>query len=355
MRYSRGLLYSPETRKLELLTTPLSRLDISLDEGPLGKAIAVARDDLHRVGLRRLTLNFYLSTGYGTVEGTTNIALGFYDTNRYLRELHREYRRWLYSPQDILATVRHELGHAFCYAYKLYRRKDFRETFNVRGHFFRSYPLTNRYVIRANPYSRDFVNPMGDHYAQKHPDDDFAETFAVWLSPRRTWKRKYRRFPGAMKKLRFVDRVVAELRRSPPEIENDPDLLDEQVEDQTITVAQFLKARTTRYRRLATGYVDPDLRRMFRRASARTRNSSTFVPAAQFIRANRPLIINRVGAWIRVDPMAIRDLVEKCHDRARDLDLVLKGQDEEGHLLAFTSYIAARCQYYAIYGRYFPR
>jgi hypothetical protein len=53
--------------------------------------------------------------------------------------------------------------------------------------------------------------------------------------------------------------------------------------------------------------------------------------------------------------VAIRDLVEKCLDRARELDLVLKGQDEEGHLLAFTSYVAARCQYYAIYGRYFPR
>ncbi len=42
--------------------------------------------------------------------------------------------------------------------YKLYRRDDFREIFNVKGNYFLTYPVTERYIERANPWSRDFVN-----------------------------------------------------------------------------------------------------------------------------------------------------------------------------------------------------
>jgi hypothetical protein len=347
VRTSRKLLFSPETEKLELLLTPLSRLGLTVQDGAAGEALAITREDLRRVGLRHLNPAFYLSTGYGTVEGTTNIAIGFYDAHPLIRELHKEYRKWLYSPEEIVATLRHEVGHAFCYAYKLYRRKDFRETFNVRGHFFRTYPVTNRYVERANPWSRDFVNPMGDHYAQKHPDDDFAETFCVWLTPRRNWRREYRLYPGALVKLAFVERVVRELRRTEPEIEQDDTLLDEPITEKQTILADFLHARTSHYRRLATGYVDTDLRKLFHKKSSRPSPIRHWIPAEDFLHELQPLITSRSALCAKGEPLVVKDFMEKCIARAHSLSLGLYREERERKTLDLSILVSIRCTLYA--------
>jgi hypothetical protein len=267
--------------------------------------------------------------------------------------LHKEYRKWLYSPDEIVATLRHEIGHAFCYAYKLYRRKDFRETFNVHGHFFRTYPVTNRYVERANPWSRDYVNPMGDHYAQKHPDDDFAETFCVWLTPRSNWRREYRHYPGALVKLNYVDRVIRELRRTAPEIEQDPTLLDQPLSTFSITLAEFLHAHTSHYRRLATGYVDTDLRKLFHKLPARSRPDRNWIPAANFFAEMQPILIPRIMRWIRVDPFTIKDLIEKSSHRASALSLGFFREERDKKVLELTSLLSLRCSLYATKGSYY--
>jgi hypothetical protein len=356
MRRTRQLLHSPETVKLEVLTTPINRLGLTIGGAYFAEAIAVAREDMKRARIRKVEPSFYLSTGYGTLAGTTTIALGFCDASETLRELNKEFRGWLYSHDDVLATVRHEIGHAFCYAYKLYRRRDFRSVFRVQGNFFLTYPVTDRYVNRANPWSRDFVNPSGDHYAQKHPDDDFAETFMVWITPRSGWRRAYRKYPGALKKLDYVDFIVRELGREEPLIENGPVVLDEPIEKLTQTVAQFFKARTTKYRRRATGFVDPDLHSLFRRRPA-SRNGHTpagnYVHAANFLRDNKRAITSRVSRWIGVEERVTRDLIEKCAERAAALDLWVRKDDREKKLIDLTSYISMRCGLYTVYDRYF--
>jgi hypothetical protein len=133
MRRSRALLFSTDTQKLELLLTPLNKLGLSLDACTLKEAVRLVRTDMKRVGLNKLQPHFYLSTGYGTVAGTTSIALGFYDCSPLLNDLNAEYRGFRYSFEDIVNILRHEVGHAFSYAYKLYRRRGFREMFNVKG------------------------------------------------------------------------------------------------------------------------------------------------------------------------------------------------------------------------------
>jgi hypothetical protein len=353
VRHSRRLLFGPKTVKLELLLTPLSHLPISVNDGPVGDAIDTLRGDLKRLKLERIQPNFYLSTGYGTVEGTTNIAIGFYDTHPLVRELHKEFRRWSYSPEEILATLRHEIGHAFCYAYKIYRRKDFRETFNVRGHFFHTYPVTDRYVERANPWSRDYVNPSGDHYAQKHPDDDFAETFSVWFTSRRNWRKKYRRFPGALKKLRYVDALVRELRRRDPELQNDPAMLDEPISENSMTLAEFLKANIQRYRLKATGFLDGDLRRLFHKTPSRSKMQQNYLPADAYLKENRPFLMHRVIASTKADPLVVKDLLDKCQHRAKDLRLALHKREREIKLIELAAYISHRCTLYQATGSYF--
>lgn len=192
----------------EVLKTPVNRLGLNLR----GSAVESCIDNFHeeldsfRIRLRPV---YYLSDGYGTCEGTANIGLAFWDVHETLKRIAHRFLGEYNTRADIMMLLRHEMGHAFCYSHKLYRRKEFRERFRVRGHFFNTYPSHDRF--KKNPWSHDHVNPCGDHYAQKHPDDDFAETFATLLDPRVNWKRRYKHRKGALEKLYYVESLVDEL------------------------------------------------------------------------------------------------------------------------------------------------
>ena len=108
MRRSREMLFNVDTQKLELLLTPLNRLGLSLEESALAEPVRLGMADLRRAGIRLLEPYFYLSTGYGTVAGTTSIALGFYDCHPVLKLLNRETRGFEYSFEDQVDLVRHE-------------------------------------------------------------------------------------------------------------------------------------------------------------------------------------------------------------------------------------------------------
>jgi len=351
MRRSRDLLFNTDTQKLELLLTPLNRLGLCIEGSALEEPLRLGMADLRRAGIKKLEPYFYLSTGYGTVAGTTSIALGFYDSHPVLQALNRETRGFEYSFEDRVDLIRHELGHAFSYAYKLYRRKDFREIFNVRGNYFHTYPATNRYVERANPWSRDFVNPSGDHYAQKHPDDDFAETFSVWLRPRYNWRRTYRLYPGALRKLEFVDFIVREVRRDEPAIDQSPYLF-EPLEEFTLTVRQFFKVGSTLpYRQKATGYIDSDLLELFWQSPSPrdlARRRRDYVLADNFIRKHKRDVVAQVSRWTGADEQVVKDFLDKCSARARALDLWVRKDQREKQLVEFTSYVSYHCALYAL-------
>jgi hypothetical protein len=243
------------------------------------------------------------------------------------------------------------LGHAFAYAYKLYRRRDFREMFNVRGNYFNTYPLDDRYRYRANPWSRDFVNPNGDYYAQKHPDDDFAETFGVWLQPNYKWRAVYRRYPGALRKLEYVQAVVDELRRTDPLIDQAP-CPYEPLHEFNVSLAQFFRLRSTRaYRARATGYLDPDLLVIFSRPAAQRghrKRERDYVHADNFIRKHKRDLVARVSRWVTGgDETIVKDLLDKCSARAHALDIWVHKDEREKKLVDLTAYVAHRCTLYA--------
>ncbi|MCC7361573.1 MAG: hypothetical protein IT317_18960 [Anaerolineales bacterium] len=354
MRRSRELLFNRDTQKLELLLTPLNRLGVTLEGCELAEAIRLARTDMKRAGLTKLQPQFYLSTGYGTITGSTSIALGFYDCAPLLKDLNEEFRGFRYSFEDVVNIVRHEVGHAFAYAYKLYRRKDFREMFKVRGNYFTTYPVTNRYVERANPWSRDYVNPNGDHYAQKHPDDDFAETFSVWLQPDYDWREVYKLYPGALRKLEFVEQLVKELRREEPLI--DQRLVAwEPLEEFKLPLAKFLSARTSAYRRKATGYIDPELKELFWKSPTPRngrRRERDYALADNFIRNHKRNIVQQVSRWVGTGDTVVKDLLDKCSARARALDLWVRKDAREKKLVELTSFVSYRCALFALNDSY---
>ena len=126
------------------------------------------------------------------------IGIPFYLADPKLQRLESEMND-IEDTRQIMMYMRHEAGHAFNYAYALYKTEEWR---NLFGPFRRPY----RDNYKPVPFSRQFVRHMEGWYAQKHPDEDFAETFAVWLTPRSNWRKRYKGW-GAMKKLLYMDRI----------------------------------------------------------------------------------------------------------------------------------------------------
>src|SRR5206468_1860446 len=145
----------------------------------------------------------YLSDEWGCPDGHPVIGIPFYLADPKLARLEREMND-LEDDREIMMYMRHEAGHAFNYAYRLFATPEWRRLF---GPFNRRY----RDHYRPVPFSRKHVRHIAGWYAQKHPDEDFAETFAVWLTPRSGWRRKYRSWP-AFRKLRYVDLAARRVR-----------------------------------------------------------------------------------------------------------------------------------------------
>ena len=185
----------------EILTKPIKDLGLKLEGSPLERLVQQLYRELERKGLRRFRPQCYLSDEWGCPSGEPVIGIPFYLADPKLARLEKEMND-LEDRREIMMYLRHEAGHAFNYAYALYKTPEWRHCF---GPFRRPY----RDQYRPVPFSRQFVRHIAGWYAQKHPDEDFAETFAVWLTPGSDWQKLYG--AGALKKLQYVERVVREL------------------------------------------------------------------------------------------------------------------------------------------------
>src|SRR5262249_46741148 len=174
---------------------------------PLEPVVAAFEAELDRAGIRRLRPRFYLSTEWGVPFDTIAIAIPFYLARPDLTALQEE-RAGLVEGlgrADILRYLRHEMGHVVNYGYQLSGREDWVKRFG-------SIPQPYEEEYRPEPFSPRFVNHLPGWYAQKHPDEDWAETFAVRMTPGLDWRAEYAGRPEALAKLEYCDAVMAELR-----------------------------------------------------------------------------------------------------------------------------------------------
>ena len=167
------------------------------------------RAELARCGITQVVPRFHLSTEWGVPFGTVVIGIPFYLARPELTELHGEQVGHIegFNRADILRYLRHEMGHVINYAYKLY---DLEEWVKLFGSITQPY----REEYRPQPFSRRFVRHLPGWYAQKHPDEDWAETFAVWMTPGHDWRADYAQLPTALAKLEFCARTMRELGRA---------------------------------------------------------------------------------------------------------------------------------------------
>ena len=321
----------------EILTKPIKELGLKLEGSPLERYVQRLYRELDRKGLKRFRPVCYLTDEWGCPSGEPVIGIPFYLADPKLARLEKAMND-LEDEREIMMYLRHEAGHAFNYAYQLYKTPEWRDLF---GPFRRPY----RDDYRPVPFSRQFVRHIAGWYAQKHPDEDFAETFAVWLTPGSQWRRRYRGW-GAMAKLRYIDRAARRFRDSPPVREFGA--TDITVDEMDTTVADFYEQKLEEQSPVDLP-LDADLADIFK-VSRRRRKGIR--PAADLLRENRKAIIDKVAYWTGVGRPTVKELVEAIVDRVEQLRLFAEVRCEREHLTEITVYATALAMNYLTRGKF---
>jgi hypothetical protein len=296
-----------------LLDTRLCDLNVSIEGTPLEARVERVREELHLRGLL-FKPYFWLSDEWFTPEGMTGTAIPFYLAHPRLMRLERSRMDEVEggTHEWCMRILRHEVGHALDHAYKLNRRRKRQQLF---GNSTRRYPN----VYRPNPHSRKHVQHLSYWYAQSHPDEDFAETFAVWLRPRALWRRHYRGWP-ALKKLEYMDELMADLAGERPAVTTRAHV--DGLPTLKKTLREHYAGRIGGVPSEWPRFYDQDLKRLFIDARGRGRET-----AAAFVRRVRPEVVRMVSRWIGAYRYHIDMVLPEIVGRCRELRLYVMGPE----------------------------
>ena len=262
----------------------------------------------------------YLATEWLCPDRIPAIGLPFYLAHPRLVRLERAMMLEAEgdTEKECMKLLRHETGHAINYAYRLYRRSRWRQLF---GPISRNY---DPHHYRRRAYSRQYVVHLQDQYAQAHPDEDFAETFAVWLTPDVDWKQRYRGRGGALRKLEYVDHLMREIADKPAPVKADPRQYYWSVARSRATLGTYFKNKRREFARAYVGYYDPVLKQLFPDPAG-----SDTEKAHRFLSRHRRAITAEVARWARIPKYAADDLIRRLGQRAREMDLHIRS--DTGH------------------------
>jgi hypothetical protein len=293
----------------ELLQLRLCDLQLSLRGSLVAQHLTRLHSELKRRGLR-FKPHVWLADEWFSPDGVPGIAIPFYMAHPRLMRLERKMMGEVEGGNAswLMRILRHEAGHAIDNAFRLRRRKDWRQTF---GKASRRYPN----VYRARPASRKFVLHLGHWYAQSHPTEDFAETFAVWLQPRARWRREYEDWP-ALKKLEYLDALLEEIKTVPQAVTDQHIVAP--LEDNRRTLADHYRRKQARYAMERAEAYDLRLKRVFG-----TRDGKRRMRASTFLRAIRPQLTRLLTRRSRLHPYLVHQVIRVLLQRCRELDLVV--------------------------------
>ncbi|MBV9342072.1 MAG: putative zinc-binding metallopeptidase [Acidobacteria bacterium] len=308
----------PETQAL--LNTRIRDLGLRIEGSAVEKYVEQLYRELGQKEITKFRPACYLTDEWGCPSGEPVIGIPFYLARPDLAEIEKQHND-LEDSREIMMYLRHEAGHAFNYAYKLHRTPEWKQVF---GPYRRPYRENYRPVL----FSKDYVRYLPGWYAQKHPDEDFAETFAVWLTPRSGWRKRYRGWQ-AMLKLRYVDRMLRHLRNiEPGRRRGRPDVT---VAEMEMTVGEFYRHSTEQIPLLDVN-LDSDLATMFR---TRKKNSSAEAAEA-FLARHRKSLVDQISSWTAMQRAPVRKLMDTIARRSAEMGLRIDRRKELEHLSEFT-------------------
>lgn len=284
----------------------------------------------------------YLGDEWFSPQDVPAIAIPFYLAHPRLMALEQKMMLEVEGgePAWFMRLIRHECGHAIEHAYQLHRRRRRQLLFGKRSADY------DPDTYRPHPYSRSFVRNLPNWYAQAHPDEDFAETFAVWLDPSTDWRKHYARW-RALAKLEYVDELMQEIGRTPPLVQGGK--LDFDATRLRLTLDSFYKRRRKLYAADAPDFYDRDLRVLFATESGDASTGSR--TAAAFFRRHRKELVDSVARWTGERKVTIEILIRRLIDRVTELGLTL-GRDETRTTVEITAWLATLVTNYRFTGRF---
>ena len=330
----------PEETKA-VLDTPICKLGLKLETSPVYPFVEQMYKELADKGLQKFKPVVYLSDEWGCPSGEPVIGIPFYLGDKRLADIEAQVND-LETDAETMMYLRHEAGHAFNYAYKLYRTAEWKQRF---GPFRRAY----RENYKPVAFSRRYVRHIAGWYAQKHPDEDFAETFAVWLTPDSKWRSKYK-YWGALEKLEYMERIGTELGNADPlRKRGRPDVTTDEMD---MTVAEFYERSLEHVAEPDDLAMDTDLIDIF---------GPTRVPkeeqrgADELIREHRKTLVDKVTYWTGVQRPTAKKLVESVEQRVRELELRVNTRREPEYVAELSVYLTAMAMNYLLRGNFVQR
>jgi hypothetical protein len=322
----------------KLLDLPMCRLNVTIESPFLSRHIRQLEQELEA---KRLCFrpHFWISNEWFTPDGVPGIAIPFYLAHPRLERL--ELAQMLEveggTAEWCMRILRHEAGHAIENAYRIRRLRSRQRIFGRS-----SDPYPKYYSPR--PYSRSYVRHLDVWYAQSHPDEDFAETFAVWLTPNSLWADRYKGWP-VMRKLHYMDSLMRGLAGVPPVVTT-----TEQVDplpELRRTLREHYARKRGHYGVATSSSYDPDLKRLFSDDAVHADKMS----AAAFLNRFRREVRRKVASWTGEYQYTIDQVLEDMTERCRELRLRLP-MDEEQAKLDFTILLTVHTMNYLRSGRH---
>ncbi len=316
----------------QLLDLRMCDLPIALAGSVMQGRIAELQAELDTRELK-VPIHYYLAEEWFTPDGATSMAIPFYLTHPRLERLERAQMLEVEGGdyEWCMRILRHEAGHVVDNAYKLRLKRLRKLLFGLP-----SEPYPEFYTPK--PYSKSFVMHIDPWYAQSHPDEDFAETFAVWLTPAANWQERYLGWP-AVKKLEYVDALMRSLRGRKA-------LVDAPTEIDPLrrirkTLRQHYRRKRSHYGVERPRFYDRELRRLFSDAPEHAHNMS----AVQFLSRIRRPVRRLVASWTGIYQYTIDKVFEDVSMRCRELKLRLAVPEDQARQ-EFTVFLTVQTMNY---------
>jgi len=300
----------------QLLALRLKDLKVTVAGTWLEGCLGHLYDELDQRGLR-IRPHAWISSEWFSPDDTPGIAIPFYLAHPRLMRLERKKIIDVEGGTlpECMRILRHEAGHVLQHSYQLQRRRRWQELFGRSSTRYPSY-------YRPNPASKHYVQHLRLWYAQSHPDEDFAETFAVWLAPRSNWRKRYDGWP-ALKKLSYVDGLMAEVADEKPVLARRRQV--DPLSRLTYTLAEHYERKLAHYAIDSQKTYDRDLQRIF---SDDPKHGNS--PAAStFLRQNRAKIRQMVSKWTGEYQLTLDAVLDDMIGRCRELKLRAVGSERQ--------------------------
>lgn len=320
----------------ELLSRKISELSLKIQGTRLEALIGQLYQEMERAGIS-FKPKTYLADEWGCPHGVPVIGIPFYLADPKLCSIEGQLTGIEAEDEaEVMMYLRHEAGHAFNYAYSLNTRPEWRRLF---GRFSQPY----KEEFKPVAFSARFVRHIPGWYAQKHPDEDFAETFAVWLTPGSEWRKQYADTP-ALAKLLYVDKMARKYGQLLPLITDEK--LDMPVQEMTMTLDKWYETyRNTHHVSLTLHRtLDDSLQKLFPGAEGQ--------PAIDVLVANRKQLIREVNHWTGMNRKLLSALIDELLERVQTLGLKIEPEKAAAQMVNASVFITTLVMNYLYRGKF---